>query len=208
MSRNLLSEISSLKVYSSIGTFANGDTMSIDVYKDGSSVPETLTTGTLTQIGTTGIYFWPFSDLASSPTALTEYKWVMSDATTKTESGVERFGGWVELLTTALPATDICRITTSLFEVDGICSIEANVLSDQTSNANHIELKTQYHDGSRYFKLGKYAPNYDRANDLVYWDFPQGSTVDVNLSSFGVTHTNAEIPAVSTVDLKVWLDSL
>lgn len=199
--RHLLSEASTIKVYSTIGVFANGDNMSINVYKDGSSTAEILTTGTLTQIGTTGIYYWEFSDLVTAPTALSEYAWVMQDDTVKVQSGVERFGGWPELLTTALPAASICRITTSLFEVDGVCSVDADVLANQSTKANYIELETTYSDGSRYYKVGKYAPNYDRANNLVYWDFPQGATVNIKLTDFGISEKSVLVPSQSTIDL-------
>lgn len=211
MTRNLLSEVSSLKVYSSIGTFANGDTMSIAVYKDGSSTPETLTTGTLTEIGSTGIFYWNFSDLATAPTALSQYYWVMSDTTTKTESGIETFGGWPELLNSlpqALDPANVCRITTQLYEADGSCIVDPNTFADQSINANYIELKTSFHDGSRYFKLGKFAPSYDESTGAAFWLVPRLSTVDVTLVSFGVAKTSALVPDVSTIDLKTWLDSL
>ena len=210
MSRNLLSEISSLKVFSSVGVFANGDTMTILVYKDGSSTPETLTAGTLTEIGSLGIFWWPFSDLATAPTALAQYYWTMQDATTKTESGIETFGGYPELLLSvpqALTPADTCRITTSLFEANGECVINPKVFSDPTIQ-NDMELKTQYHDGSRYFQVDTFKPSYDSLTGVAYWVLPQGSTVDVTLKSFNIVKTGAVIPSVSTVDLKTWLDSL
>lgn len=211
MSRNLLSESTSIKAFSPIGVFANGDTMSIAIYKDGSSVAEVLTAGTLTEIGSLGVFWWPFSDLVTAPTALSSYYWIMSDNTVKVASGVELFGGYPELLLSlpqALDPANICRITTQLYEADGSCIVDPNTFADQSINENSIELKTEFNDGTRYFKLGKFAPSYDESTGAAFWLVPRLSTVDVKLTSFGVSKTGAIVPDVSTIDLKTWLDSL
>lgn len=206
--RYLLGEASSKKVYSTVGTFADGDTMSINVYKDGSSTPEALTAGTLTQIGTTGVYYWSFFDLVTAPTAYSEYYWIMSDDTTKKESGLATFGGWPELLLSLpanLQAADSCRITTSLYEGDGSCKIEPSLLSDPNKD-NYIYLKTSYWDGTRYYELGKYKPSYDQLTGQAYFILPQGATVDVKLESFGINETSQTVPSSSTSDLYTWLN--
>lgn len=207
MSRYLLSEAASIKIYSSIGTFANGDTMSIAVYKDGSGTAETLTTGTVTQIGATGLFYWPFSDLATAPTALSEYVWVLSDATTKVESGVVTFGGWVENLE-LLGAADTCKITVNLTEADGNCGVSvAELLSD--NNQNYIELPsgTPVYANSRYFQVGQYKPSYDELNKQAYWVMPQNSVINIKLASFGIDASGKTVPALSTVDLNTIVTS-
>jgi hypothetical protein len=96
MDRIKLSEFASSKVYSFLGVFANLDAITVAVYKDGSATPEAMTTGTAVQIGTTGVFYYPLSDLVTPPTAFAEYYWTMVDATTKKYSGFFRVGGWVE----------------------------------------------------------------------------------------------------------------
>ncbi len=203
MTRNLLSEASSVKVYSPIGVFANGDTMTIEVYKDGSSTAESLTTGTLTEIGSLGVFYWEFSDLVDAPTEYSEYYWLMSDSTTKESSGVEIFGGWTELLNSlpqAMDDADICRITLDMSDVDGESPIEIADLYSETAS-NYIELKTTYYADSRYFKLGVHKPSYDQSLGHAYWKMPQGSTVDVKVDLIGVSQTNIDIPSQSTISL-------
>ncbi|MCK5609447.1 hypothetical protein KAR91_46670 [Candidatus Pacearchaeota archaeon] len=210
MSRNLVSEFSSLKVYSKISEFANGDTVTIQVFKDESSTPEAITTPACTQISTTGIYFFSMVGLDSQPTGttLTQYNWIMSDTTTKKSSGQLVIGGWPESVPQALTPSSTCRITTPLYEADGSCVVDPNTFANQSTDENSIELKTVFNDGTRYFKLGKYSPSYSELTGEAFWLVPRLSTVDVKLTSFGVTKTSALVPDVSTIDLKTWLDSL
>lgn len=211
MSRHLLSEYASIKAYSSIGVFANLDTVAINVYKNGSLEP--LDSAVCLEISATGIFTWSFANLTAAPDDLSEYYWVMSDITTKKESSKEivYFGGYPELLLSlpqALDPANICRITTQLYEADGSCIVDPNTFADQSINENSIELKTSFNDGTRYFKLGKFAPSYDESTGAAFWLVPRLSTVDVKLTSFGVTKTSALVPDQSTIDLKTWLDSI
>lgn len=96
MDRIKLSEFASSKVYSFFGVFADGDVITVNVYVDGSSTPESMTTGTAVQIGTTGVFYYPLSDLVTPPTAFSEFYWTMEDATTEKYSGLFRVAGWVE----------------------------------------------------------------------------------------------------------------
>jgi hypothetical protein len=131
----------------------------------------------------------------------------MSDATTKNESFVKTFGGWVESVPQALIPANICRITTNLSDIDGSCNTSPNVLSG-TTKKNEFELKTEFNDGTRYFELGTYKPSYDELTGVAYWLIPRLATIDVSVSSFGVSKTGALVPDISTIDLKTWLDSL
>lgn len=209
MDRILLSEFGSLNVYSEFGVFADGDTITAKAYKNGSSTPESQTTGTVTQISNTGVFYYDLSDLVNQPTALSEYYWTMTDATTKKDSGLIRVGGWVELLNSlpqALDPANICRITTQLYEADGSCIVDPNTFANQSVNANYIELKTTFHDGSRYFKFGQFAPSYDESTGNAFWLLPREATVDVKLSSFGISETGVTVPDLSTQTLYDWLN--
>ena len=101
----------------------------------------------------------------------------------------------------------MCRIPTWLWRIDISCSSERGIVS-RDNNGNTIDLKDSYSDGSRYFELGSYKPSYDEASGGTYWLIPQGSTVDVNIQAYGISKKSAVVPAISTTDLKTWLESL
>ena len=212
MSRNLLSEQSSISVYSPSGKFATGESITIKVYKNGSLEP--LTTDVCTEILTTGVYSWSFDNLDVAMDDLSECYWIMSrtlpTVATYSPEKPDVFGGWVELLTSlpqALTPANMCRITTNLSRIDGTCTSQPGTVQ-QDNNGNTINLSTFYSDGSRYFELGNYKPSYDELTGVTYWLVPRLSTVDVNLLVYGVTKTKVLVPDASTIDLKVWLDSL
>ncbi len=199
MSRNLLSEYSTIKAFTNIGTFDTADTMSIAVYKDGSSTAETLTTGTVSQIGTLGIFFWSFSDLATEPSALSQYVVVFSDTTTKVESFVFDFGGWVESVE-PLGDADTCKISVNLSDGNGSCAIEPNDLYDKTVT-NSLTIKSTIYASSRYFKLGEYKPSYSELTNEAYWTLPQGAIISVKLDTFGINEATVTVPDTTTADL-------
>lgn len=97
MSRNTLSESAIVIATSEVGQFANGDTVTIELYKNGTAEP--IDSAVCIQLGTSGIFLWMFSNLTTAPSAYAKYNWIMSDTTTKKASGAQEFGGWPDLVT-------------------------------------------------------------------------------------------------------------
>jgi len=207
MSRNLLSEISGIKAYSKQGVFATGQTITIEVYKNG--ILKTLTSNACAEIGSTGIYTWGYSDLDTSPTALSEFFWIMTNSVGPVKYSPEKpdtFGGYPELLNSlpqALDAADECRVTVNLYKIGGgIDPIRPEVLFDSTGGKiNEIELLAKYHDGNRYFALEKIKPSYSQDVAEAFWILPRNSTVNVTLASFGIEKTTVTIPDQTTISL-------
>ena len=191
-----------------VGIFETGKTVTIEVYDARTGLAETLTTNACTEIGTTGVFVWEFSNLDTLPSAFTQFLYIMTDNSTTPVKRRELLdtGGWVESLPSALPPADTCKITTSLSDGDGQCFVTVEDLFD-TSMQNYIELPqgTSVFANSRYFKVGKYQPSYDRVTGAAYWILPQGASANVKLTSFGIDESNKTIPAQSTIDLNTWL---
>lgn len=173
MDRIKLSEFSSVKVYSPFGVFANGDVITINVYKNGSSTPEAKTTGTVSQIGTTGVFFYPLSDLTNQPTTFTEYYWTMADATTKKFSGYLRTGGWVETASSG-PGANQTTITVNDSVPAPILEVEVQVwnsgqtvlLDTKTTNASG-QVVFALNDGSYKVVLSKPQYSFTVPEDLT-----------------------------------------
>lgn len=173
MDRIKLSEFDSIKLYSSLGVFANGDTVTVKIYKDGSATPETPTVGTATQIGTTGIFYYPMSDIAAGPTAFGEYYWTMEDATTKKESGFFRVGGWVETASSG-PGANATTITVNDATPNPISGVEVKVfnaaqtvlLDVKTTDANG-QVVFALNDGSYKVQLSKNQYTFTVPEDLT-----------------------------------------
>jgi len=208
MTRNLLSEISSLKVYSDHGVFATADDVTIDLYPNGSGTIEPVTSNACVEIGTTGNFYFALSNITTPPTVLTEYHWIMADTTTKKQSGLITFGGWVESVE-PLGAASTCKITANLSDGDGESGIDVVDLF-ANNNQNYMEIPTPstnlglYAD-SRYFKVGKYLPSYDRLTNQAFWVLPQGASINIKLPSFGIDQSGITVPASSTVTLNTLL---
>lgn len=206
MSRYLLSEIASAKVYSSQGIFATLDTVTIEIYNNGTI--ETLTSNACVEIGSTGNFYFDLSNITTQPTAYAELYWVMSDTTTKKESGLIVCGGWVESVA-PLGEADTCKITTSLSDGDGESGVDVGDLFTNSAQ-NYIEIpspsaNTGIYANSRYFKVGKYLPSYDRLTNGAYWVIPQGATINVKLPTFGIDKSGITVPASNTVTLNTLL---
>lgn len=195
--RYLLSELASAKVYSSIGTFTTGATVTAAMYNNGVSEP--LTSGACVEIGTTGIFYLSLSDITTTPTAYAELLWVMDDGAGTTESGLVIAGGYPESVE-PLGDTNQCKITVNLYNPDGSCAVDIEDLFSNTTE-NYIEVKTSYYQTDRYFQLGKIKPSYDILTKQAFWVLPQGSTFDLKLSSFGLTGSAKTVPSTSTATL-------
>lgn len=205
MSRNLLSEISSLKVYSDQGVFATLDTVTIDLYPNGSATIEPLTSNACVELGTTGNFYFDLSNVITTPTVLTEWYWVMADTTTKKQSGLFRAGGWVESVNPLGPA-DTCKITANLSESDGIGAIDINTLMTD-NNGNTMEIADTYFASTRYFRVGdKIKPSYDFLNSQAYWILPQGASINIDLQTFKISEKAQTVPSQSEITLNSWLN--
>ncbi len=178
MDRIKLSEFASSKVYSFFGVFTNGDAITVNVYKDGSGTPQSMTTGTATQIGTTGVFFYPLSDLVTAPTAFAEYFWTMEDATTKKYSGFFRVAGWVESASSGPGANQVTITVNDTIPVP-ILGVEVQIWN--AAQTVKLDTKNTNSSGIAVFAL-------DDASYKVVLAKPQYSfTVPEDLVVSGVT---------------------
>jgi len=176
MDRIKLSEFASSKVYSFLGVFTDGDSITVAVYKDGSATPETMTTGTAVQIGTTGVFYYPLSDLVTPPTAFSEYFWTMEDTTTKQYSGLFRVAGWVETSSSG-PGANSVTITVNDTVPNPIAGVEVKVFNSaqtvlldiKTTDANG-QVVFAIDDGSYKIQLAKTQYTFDVPEDLTVSD--------------------------------------
>ena len=206
MNRHILSEASSIKVFSPVGVFANGDTMSITVYKDGSSTPESLTAGTLTELGSTGIFFWPFSDLVNAPTALSQYYWTMQDTTTKKSSGSEIFGGYPNDISSVSGANQV-TITVEETDTTPIASVEVQILNaaqdtvlDRKLTDVNGDAVFALDDGSYKARLTKPQVTFTVPEDLTV----SGTTVD---TYNGTLLTITSVAGVNECEVSIYVSS-
>jgi len=63
-----------------VGRLPTGQAVVIEIYAIETGVQETLTSQVCTEIGTTGLFKWSKTDLATQPTVYTEYVYTMIDA--------------------------------------------------------------------------------------------------------------------------------
>ena len=180
MDRIKLAEFSTRKVYSAFGTFANGDSITTNVYKDGSSTPEAQTAGTVAQIGTTGIFVYSLSDLVNQPTTLTEYYWTMEDATTKKDSGLVRVGGWIETASSG-PGANLVTITVNDGVPVPILGVEVQiwnaaetVMLDTKETDSSGQVVFALDDGAYKVRLAKPQYSFTVPEDLTV----SGTTTD------------------------------
>lgn len=191
-----------------VGTFETGKTVTIQVINAKTGVAETLTQNACSEILSTGVFTWEFSDLDTFPAVFTQYLYIMTDnsATPVQRKEMLDSGGWVESLPGALIPADLCKITVNLSESDGVCAVDINTLM-MDNNGNTMEIADKYFANTRYFKVGdKIKPSYDFLAGQAYWIFPQGASVNIDLQTFKVTEKVKTVPSQSEITLNDWLN--
>lgn len=160
--RNILSESPIIIATSEVGQFANGDTVVISVYRNGSGTPEALDLASCTQIGTTGIFWWGFLNLTNAPTVFSDYKWIMTDSGSKFASGNERFGGFVDTINANVGANSV---TLTIEETDTTAIANAEVQLLNTAQTIILDTKTTDVNGQVVFSAddGSYKVRLSKA---------------------------------------------
>jgi hypothetical protein len=91
--RYTLSELASIATAK--GEFPTGDTgVTIDLYNTATGASVTLDDDACTEIGSTGIYVWKYSNITTTPTAAIEYAYTMTNTDGLVQTGAQVFGGW------------------------------------------------------------------------------------------------------------------
>lgn len=174
MSRNITSESLIIIATSEIEQFANGDTVVINVYKNGSGTPEPLDSSSCTQIGATGIFWWGFMNLTNVPTAFSDYKWVMTDSGSKFASGNERFGGFVDNISSIAGANSV-TITVEESDTTPIASTEVQILN--TAQDTVLDRKLTDVNGDAVFALDDGSYKVRLSKPQVTFTVPEDLTV-------------------------------
>ena len=96
-----------------VGRFNSGETVQIILYNllDDTVVP--VSTASCTEIGTTGLYKWSTANIATQPSSIEEYIYVMSDTQGNIAEGKVIFGGYLDQINGAI--SDV-QIKTGLIE--------------------------------------------------------------------------------------------
>ncbi len=201
--RYLLSELPSVQA---VGIFETGKTVTIQVINAKTGVAETLTQNSATELLTSGVFVWEFSDLDTQPTAFVQFLYILTDNSAIPVKRREMIdvAGWVESVNPLGPA-DTCKITVNLSESDGIGAIDINTLMTD-NNGNTMEIADTYFANDRYFRVGdKIKSSYDFLNSQAYWILPQGASVNIDLQTFKVSEKAKEVPAQTEITLNDWL---
>jgi hypothetical protein len=195
--RNRLDELSEINA---VGEFSTGNTVTITVYDLSDSSLVTLDTASCTEIGSTGIFKWPFSNITTAPIILTEYLYIMTDSF-NTQSEVEVFGGWTEDVgreVVPIPG-NTCKISANIFEPRDE-AIGTDSLFVKSNGAFAQILGSYYQSASTKFFTNEPLPPFYTSLGEAYWIFPQGSLVKFFIPQLGIS-ASATIPATSTANL-------
>lgn len=124
-----------------LGKFLTGSTVTIAVYNKSTGTAEALTSNVCSEIGATGFFKWPWSNLTTPPASFTEYLFVMSDG-----AGAERaeeviFGGY--------PDTLVASVISS---PSGASAVAINVQEADTTPINTV--KVAIYDATNTVLLG------------------------------------------------------
>lgn len=161
------------------GWFNTGDTVAIEVFKVGTGL-EALTSAVCTEVGTSGVFQWAWSNLITSPTAFTEYIWVMTNTdpvpTVQVESAT--FGGVYDIIGGTGPSA----VTIQTQEADTapipdvyvqVYNLSGLLLRTGTTDAAG-ELALNMNDGTYQVTLTKNQVNFAATEALIV----SGATTD------------------------------
>lgn len=84
-----------------LAKFDTGSTVTLTLYKLSDSSSVTLTSGSMTEIGSTGVFKWNSSDITTQPTSYTEYLWIATDGTLN-QYGKVVLGGYPDTIATTV----------------------------------------------------------------------------------------------------------
>ncbi len=180
-----------------VGTFSTGVTVTIALYDAVDGLAEPLDSAACTEIGTTGIFKWPLSNITTTPTAFKQFIYIMTDDSPSPVIRREMVdvGGWVQTLPTNLGPATTCKVILFAFEQTGDCPVDVSKLCADS----FAQLTTAFVDASgRYFSVDQYKPAYDRLTGEVYWVLPQGSTAEFIVPTLGIEPIGKIIPAETT----------
>ena len=121
--------------------FTDGDTVTIAVYKNGSSTPESLTSNVCAQKGTTGIFEWSYSNLTTPPTIFQQYTWIMTNQSSDQQRDVDSVSPIDPTSVLAVPF-DVDLSKESIYKGD---SFEPTFRID--SNISDLKVKIEFSDG-------------------------------------------------------------
>ena len=206
-----------LLLASATGIFETGKTVTIELFDaiDGSAIPldafhpapDGAKPGNeCFEIGTTGIFRWPFSLVTTQPTTFKQFIYAMTDNSTIPVVRREMIDalGWSDSLLSGIPA-DMCKVTTLIFRQDDQSGVTPNRLLSDLEKA-YAEIQGTFHQSpsGKHFDTARQKPYFLDTGE-AFWLLPQGSTVKFFIKQLDINQ-NALIPAQSTVDLNTLLN--
>lgn len=137
--------------------FADGDTVTIAVYKTGSSTPETLTSNVCSQIGTTGIYTWSYSNLTTPPSAFEQYTWIMTNLSSIKQRDVDSFSAGGETFFSVPFDVDVSTLAINKGD-----TFEPEIRVD--TNSSNLNVAVLFTDGETSSSVNIYKATSDIAD--------------------------------------------
>lgn len=154
-----------------------GETVTAALYDaSGSVVP--LTSGATTEIGATGIFSWPLSDITTPPTAYQDYLVVFTGSVTGSIADEFRVAGWPETLINGLIASPVgaSSVTITVQDQDtnpigsvgvGIYDSTNTVLQGSGVTAADGTFSFSMNDGTYKVRLFKNQVNFSAVETLT-----------------------------------------
>lgn len=200
--RNSLTDIPLLHA---IGVFQTGDTVTIEVRDLSDDSIVVLSSNACSEIGATGVFKWPYSNITTPPTTIKEYQYTMTDGvdTANDQLEFDTFGGYPDSIN-PLGAEDTCKVTFNISRQDDEAGVSPNRLQSDLEKA-YAEIQGTFFGNTSYFDANRMKPSYDQLTRQGFWVIPQGATVKFFMKQLNV-NTTAVIPALSTIDLNTLLN--
>lgn len=194
MSRNRLDELSDINA---VGTFITGNTVTITVYDLSDSSVVTLDSNSCLEIGSTGTFKWPFSNITTAPTSIIQYFYEMTNGS-QIQREIEFFGGWTELLGITILDPDLCVIIAEVSQPSG-CLADLDQFCSSISES-YAELQGTYFQisSSRFFTTDKTFPNYE--DGTLKFTLPRLASFKIVIPVLGID-TTISVPDSESANL-------
>lgn len=198
--RVTLIELSTLPVEA---RFSTGDSVTVLIYDSTTGLAVPVDSAVCTEILTTGIFTWNFSNLTTQPAVFTRYVWVMTNGSIEQMDYVMA-AGYVEQVGAPPVPPDMCKVTFAILEPDGAAPPDSNQIFSDVTDATYAQMVRGHHNGTYYFMSNKMKPSYDAATGEGFWILPIGSTATFLVEQIKVD-ASAVIPDQTTIELSALL---
>jgi len=162
------------EAFTLVGSFVTGRTVTIALYNAQTGSAISLSSSSCTEIGSTGTYRWPSSNLSSAISSYTEVIWIMTDGTSGAqEKGFLAVGGYVDFLDDSVAdlAADVATVDGN---VDSILTDTDTTIPGLIAALNDLDA-TEVQTAAAA-ALTAYDPPTKAEMDAAFADVPRPTT--------------------------------